>query len=126
MAMALLLLASTITWKVEKHYCMGRVMDIAFFHEVSKCGMDIFNDVESSDLSTMHCCDDKVILVEGQDEMQSFVLDYTLDIQFFVYSYAVSYLDLFAINVSQLIPHQEYPPPILIEDITVLDQVFLI
>ncbi|WP_235856455.1 HYC_CC_PP family protein [Flagellimonas oceanensis] len=29
--MALLVLASTVSWTVDKHICMGRVMDISLF-----------------------------------------------------------------------------------------------
>jgi len=31
--MAFLLLLSTVSWKVEKHYCMGRLMDMTLVAE---------------------------------------------------------------------------------------------
>lgn len=126
-AMALLLLLSTTSWKVEKHYCMGRLMDIALFSDVDSCGMYMGSmGIESDDASENSCCDDEVIVLDGQDHLK-LSLD-TLDIEkqslwvAFIYSYTTSF---FVQNV-HLVPHERYPPPQLVKDIQVLNQVFLI
>lgn len=126
-AMALLLLISTTSWKVEKHYCMGRLMDIALFSDVDSCRMDMGSmDIESDDASENSCCDDEVIVLDGQDHLK-LSLD-TLDIEkqslwvAFIYSFTTS----FYVQNVQLVPHERYPSPRLVKDIQVLDQVFLI
>lgn len=125
--MALLLLLSTTSWKVEKHYCMGRLMDIALFSDVDSCGMDMGSmSIENDDISENSCCDDEVIVLDGQDDLK-LSLD-TLDIEkqslwvALIYSYTTS----FYVQNVQLVPHEQYPPPQLVKDIQVLDQVFLI
>ena len=38
--MAVLVLFSTVSWTIEKHICMGRVMDVALFSKDQDCGME--------------------------------------------------------------------------------------
>jgi len=111
---------------VEKHYCMGRVMSIAVFHKVEKCGMEILAASSDKLSNKKHCCDDEVLLAEGQDELQISLDDLSLEQQLFVVTYGIAYLDLFKLQSSQHIPELRYPPPLLVKDIQVLDQVFLI
>jgi hypothetical protein len=37
LVMAMLLLLSTVSWTIEKHTCMGRVMDVALFAKAQDC-----------------------------------------------------------------------------------------
>lgn len=126
-AMALFLLLSTTSWKVEKHYCMGLLINIALFSDVDSCRIDMGSmSIENDDISENSCCDDEVIVFDGQDNLR-LSLD-TLDIKkqslwvAYIYSYATSF---FVQNV-QLVPHIQYPPPQLVKDIQMHDQVFLI
>jgi hypothetical protein len=127
-AMALLLLLSTVSWKVEKHYCMGRLMDTALFVDVDDCGMGMA--VYSNGLEKLgkenHCCDDKVILIEGQDDLKISFNDLNLHQQAFWVAFTYSYIDLFSNLAERPVPHELYPPPILVKDIQLLDEVFLI
>ncbi len=126
--MALLVLLSTTSWKVEKHYCMGRLMDVAFFESAENCGMDMgFDDADNADnISKMSCCDDEVILVEGQDNLKTSLEDFNLESQIFLTAFTNSYINLFEGITYIAIPHEKYPPPILVYDLQLLDQAFLI
>ncbi len=55
-----------------------------------------------------------------------FQLDLDLEHQTFLVAFAQSYLDLFTPVEELPVPHEKYPPPILVKDVQVLDQVFLI
>lgn len=128
LVMAVLLLLSTTSWKVEKHYCMGHLMDVAFFSDVDTCGMnmsiadnnEILEDVENS------CCSDEVIFVEGQDDLKLSFNDLDTDQQSFLIAFKYSYSSLFQVQRNQFVPHEHYPPPILVKDIQLLDEVYII
>ena len=123
--MALLLLVSTTSWKVEKHFCMGRVMDIALFTAVEKCGMELSTE-DGESLQKMPCCDDEIIVASGQDDLKISLDDLSLEQHLFLTAYAHTYLNLFEGLERHFIPFDQYPPPKLIADIQLLDQVFLI
>ncbi|MCK0191003.1 hypothetical protein [Arenibacter sp. F20364] len=126
--MAVFMLASTVSWTIEKHYCFGTVVDVALFHEADTCGMDMgsLNDRIKLDKDSNSCCSDEIIFVPGQDDLKMSYHDLDLDQQFFLVAFAGYYLDLFQPVSQPLVPHAHYPPPILVKDIHILDQVFLI
>jgi len=118
LVMAFLLLASTVSWTVDKHICMGRVMDISFFAHADDCGMDM--DMEKS------CCDDETFTVQGQDDLKISFENFNLDQQVFLVRLVHTYFQLFEIDSEEPTPFSEYNPPPLIRDVQVLDQTFLI
>ncbi len=122
--MALLLLVSTTSWKVEKHYCMDVLIDIAFFTPAENCGMD--SSLQAERIVKQSCCDDEVIVVEGIDDVKPAGDDFELQQQFFLIAYSYSYLGLFQVEETENIPHKNYSPPRLVKDIQLLDDVFII
>ncbi len=116
--MALLVLVSTVSWTVDKHICMGRVMDISLFVHADDCGMS--QDMEST------CCDDETFTVKGQDNLKISFDDFSLDHQYFVVSLIQTYLYLFESDRKEPSSFNDYSPPPLIRDVQVLDQTFLI
>jgi hypothetical protein len=116
--MALLVLASTVSWTVDKHICMGRVMDISLFSHADDCGMDM--DMEKS------CCDDESFTVQGQDDLKISFEKFDLDQQVFLVSFVQTYFQLFHVDSEEPNSFNEYNPPPLIRDVQVLDQTFLI
>nr|WP_299487647.1 hypothetical protein [uncultured Allomuricauda sp.] len=124
--LALMVLLSTVSWTVDKHLCMGRVMDVSFFAHADDCGMEEAMKAMGTDAGENHCCDDESFTLKGQDDLKLSWYDLDLEHQTFLVVFTHSYLDLF-VPVEELpVPHEKYPPPILVKDIQVLDQVFLI
>ncbi|WP_412759677.1 HYC_CC_PP family protein [Maribacter sp.] len=125
--MAVLLLLSTISWTVEKHLCMGRVMDVALFDQAEDCGMklgiSLLEDVPSI---KKHCCNDEVFTVQGQDDFAQDFSKFDFSQQVFLISFTTSYLNLFQESTDKEVVFDSYPPPILAEDLNILHQVFLI
>lgn len=120
-ALALLVLFSTVSFTIEKHFCGDILVDMSFFTEADKCAM------ESEEIALKKsCCKDEIDVVEGQNEL---ILSYD-DMDFeqlqFITSYVYSYINLFEGAPKKIIPHKDYSPPNLVKDICVLDQVFLI
>ncbi|TAI48230.1 hypothetical protein EW142_15535 [Flagellimonas allohymeniacidonis] len=124
--MALTVMLSTISWTVDKHLCMGRVMDVSLFVEAEDCGMADALSNSGQDSMMNHCCDDESFTLSGQEDLTLTWLDFDLDQQVFLFAFSHSYLDLYSPQVEPPAPHEEYPPPLLVKDIHILDQVFLI
>lgn len=120
--LALLVLFSTVSFTIEKHYCGDVLVDASVFVEAEKCAMEA-----QEILQKKTCCKDEIDIVKGQDELKvtSFE-DLDLDQQQFVTAFAFSYFNMFESLPKQIIPHKNYSPPNLVTDIQVLDQVFII
>lgn len=124
--MALLVLVSTVSWTVDKHLCMGRVMDIALFHHADSCGMEEAMSVMEGDATDKGCCDDETFTLEGQDDLKLSWDELGVDTQTFLVAFTQSYWDLLSLSLGEDIPETIYPPPLLVQDLTVLHEVFLI
>lgn len=126
-SMALLLLLSTISWTVEKHLCMGRVMDVALFDHANDCGMETgLALLDDTSIIKKHCCDDEAFTIQGQDDLTHDFFNFNFSQQVFLISFTSSYLGLFEETTDENIDFDSYPPPILAEDLNILHQVFLI
>src|SRR5690606_10004796 len=83
--MAILMLASTVSWTIEKHYCLGSLIDIAFFHKAESCGMRPVTDQNPvlAAIDGGSCCSDEVISVQGLDGLTFPDKDQTLVVPLF-------------------------------------------
>ena len=130
--MALLVLISTLSFSIDKHYCGDTLVDFAILADAENCGMEeAENDLDSSTevpvLTQEPCCKDVVDLVEGQDELnieKIQVLD--TDQKVFILSFAAVFSGLNLFEVQKDPPFEHYAPPVYVKDIQVLNQVFLI
>lgn len=124
--MAILVLFSTVSFTVEKHFCGDVLIDSAVFTEAQKCKMEAF-EIEQSKITKKHCCKDELEVVKGQDKLKrSQFEDITFEQHVFIVSYLYTYINSLEELPNLIIPHKHYSPPNLIEDIQVLDAVFLI
>lgn len=120
--LALLVLFSTVSFTIEKHFCGDTLVDVSIFQEVEKCGMEAMEMLQKKS-----CCKDEIDVVKGQDELKfSSFEDLNFEHQQFITSFAYSYINLFESLDKRIIPHKDYSPPNLVADIQVLDQVFII
>jgi len=124
--LALLVLFSTVSITIEKHFCRDILIDVALFKEAQKCAMEAF-EIEQALITKKNCCKDVVEILKGQDELKiSKFEELQLDQQLFLESFVYSYVNLFEGLSQNIIPHLYYSPPNLVQDIHILDQVFLI
>ncbi len=122
MLLALLVLFSTVSFTVVKHYCGDTLVDVAIFSEAKACG-----GMENDKSMKKSCCDDEVDVVKGQDQLKlSSFEDLDFEQQQFIDAFTFSYINSFENLPKETIPHKEYSPPDLVYDIQVLDEVFLI
>lgn len=126
MLLACLVLFSTVSFTVEKHFCGNVLVDVAVFSTPEKCGVDMTSS-EMSHLNKKPCCKDEIDLVQGQKELKiSTFDDIHFQKQFFIASLFYTYFYFFESLPKVIVPHKDYSPPNIITNIQVLDQVFII
>ena len=115
-----LVLFSTFSFTVEKHYCGNTLVDVSVFSEVKGCDMEM-----KATSKKKTCCKDTVDVIEGQDELNTVSFDDLLFSKQLLFS-TYGYVSLCESGQKRLIPHKDYSPPDIIFDIQLLDEVFLI
>ncbi|MCF2875311.1 MULTISPECIES: HYC_CC_PP family protein [unclassified Tenacibaculum] len=124
--LALLVLFSTFSFTVDKHYCGDFLVDISYLGEASSCNGLEQDDCESTEKKDK-CCKNEVHQIDGQDEIQKVSSEKIVfkKAKLFV-AFLMSYKLIFQEEEKQFIPHQYYSPPDLVFDIQVLHEVFII
>ena len=118
--LAFMVMLSTMSFTVDKHFCGDHLVDKAVFSKAKTCGMQMSSEVES------HCCTNQKTSVEGQDELKISFDSFDFHQQVFITTFTYVYFDLFESLPKQIIPFKDYSPPLLVSDIQLEDQVFLI
>jgi len=121
-SLAFLVLFSTMSFTINEHYCGGSLVDTAWFVEAEGCGMEMES---STSFSADSCCNDVITIVEGQDEVKQ-NNQLTFDQQIFVTAFIHIYGELFEAPITEAISFKDYVPPLLVRDIQLLDEAFLI
>ncbi|WBX73364.1 hypothetical protein PG913_10995 [Tenacibaculum pacificus] len=125
--LALLVLFSTFSFSVEKHYCGDFLVDISYLGNADSCGSISNNDTCETIIKKKECCKDEVEQIKGQDEIFKDSLDkISFDKVKFVLAFYASYKLPFQALEKQDVSHTDYTPPDLIFDIQVLHEVFII
>ncbi|MCM4156638.1 hypothetical protein [Gramella sp. AN32] len=120
LSMAFLVMFSTLSFTVDKHFCGSDLIDTAVFSKANTCGMQMSENVED------HCCSNEKVSVEGQDELNLSFDTFDFNQQLFITTFTFTYFELFETLPKQSIPFKDYSPPLIVSDIQLNDQVFLI
>ncbi|MGB8705466.1 MAG: hypothetical protein WCD31_10590 [Gillisia sp.] len=125
--MALLVLVSTFSFTVDKHYCGDTLIDQAVFSKAKECGMDMMGVASTKHFPVFNApgCHNKISVIKGQENLNA-APDISFHQQVFLAAFTFSYINLFKAESEQVIPFQNYSPPLLVSDIQLQDQVFLI
>lgn len=118
--MAVMVLASTVSWTVDRHLCMGRVLDVSLFAHAEDCGMGMEMERGAG------CCADDSFTVQGQDQLKISLDDHGID-RPFVAPMPGGFQFLLPVGGDQTATSfVDYSPPPLIRDVQLLYQTFLI
>jgi len=126
--LALLVLFSTMSITINQHYCGDTLVDSSLFTKAKTCGMEIENPIGNRDLADMKkdCCKDIVKLIEGQDDLKLDFSNLDLQQQVFITSFVYACINLFESIEKENIHFKDYSPPLIVKDIQILDEVFII
>ena len=127
LAMAFVVLFSTLSFTVNMHYCGDTLVETAFFHKAKGCGMEMEKpSTKSCSITKKSCCDDKQISVEGQDELQLTVDKISFEEQVFITSFVYAYINLFENIDENVSSFEAYKPPLVVRQIFKIDETYLI
>ena len=126
--MAALVLLSTLSITIEKHYCADTLVDVAVFTEIeSCCSSKTSSKANTEGEEEEGCCNNEINLLVGQDEL-SLTKAQSLSPTQVLYAVALAYI--FSgqnINTTEDKPDfKAYAPPDRAQDIQLLNEVFLI
>lgn len=126
--MTFVVLFSTMSFSVATHYCGDVLVDLAVFKDADPCGMEVAKAPEASgcEIVKMNCCSNEKIITEGQDELKTPVNKTNVGHDLLTTVFFHSYYYTFPALENHIIPQRGPPPPLLVQDINVLYQVFLI
>ena len=120
-----MVLLSTMSFTVEKHYCMGQLANYAILGSAEGCEMHM-SEEQAPVLKKVPCCNDIVEFVEGTNSELKIAQEISsADIQFVAIFYA-SYVALFEPLPKEPNKFRNHSPPLLVKDIQVLYETFLI
>ena len=127
--LAFIVLFSSFSFTVEKHICMGKVIDVSYFSRADSCGMideDCgVNDSLETKIQKEKCCSNVQELIPGNQNEQQALQSFEIEQLQFIITYFYTYIHLFE-DKNDIIPYKNYTPPLVDKDINVLYQTFLI
>lgn len=139
LTLSMVMLVTSVGFAVDMHYCKGELKSFSFVGKAKTCHEMMTtapacpmhakmakdeNGTCSSDKK--NCCENEVIYVQSdQDQMPGFSLVLDKSVQQFVVAFVFGFLQS---DFTQLdtISGQDYQPPLLLRDIPVLIQSFLL
>lgn len=123
--LSLLVLFSTLSLTIEKHFCGDVLIDVAVFTKIEKCADDIAV-LDETAITKKSCCKDEIDVIEGLQLIANSFEDLDDIQQPILLAYSFSYLNLFEGLPNFAIPHKDYLSHIRVKDIQVLDETYLI
>ncbi len=127
-AMAFVVLLSTLSFTVEAHYCGDTLVDSSLFSAAESCGMEMEAEpqLEGCAVSMKDCCSDEQLVLDGQKDLKSSSDKLTQEQKVFLYSYIYTYVDLFEGLDENPHAYLDYRPPLVTRQIYKLDESYLI
>ncbi|PKQ45460.1 HYC_CC_PP family protein [Confluentibacter flavum] len=127
MLMAFVVLFSTLSFTLNMHYCGDTLVETAFLHKAKGCGMELQNpSTEGCVITKLNCCNDKQLLIDGQDELQLKIDKISLEKQVFITSFVHTYINLFEGLDNNAPTFKEYKPPLVTKQLYKIDETYLI
>lgn len=126
--MAFVVMSSTMSFSVNKHYCMDMLVDVSFVLPADTCGMDRYTPdmKEGVQLRAVPCCADEHIAFEGQGEIELPSQWTPGDLDVFVAAFVYSYHMLFSEETIENPQFRGYSPPLIVRDLPVIYETYLI
>ncbi|NQW36290.1 MAG: hypothetical protein HQ471_04720 [Flavobacteriales bacterium] len=129
--LAFTMLFSTLSFSVNKHYCGDMLFSQTYFSHAEDCGMqqmDLCGGENSSSQTIINnsCCQNVQLFIKGQTVEQKALVSESLESNQIVCVQNFKSFDFKSDYQQQPAFYQNYTPPLLVENIPVLVQSFLI
>ena len=127
LAMAFVVLFSTMSFTLNMHYCGDVLVETAMFHKAEGCGMEMEKpSADGCSITKKNCCNDEQLVVDGQDELQLQVDKISFEQQLFIASFVYTHVNLFEGLENNVSTYEEYKPPLVIRQLYKIDETYLI
>ncbi len=127
LAMAFVVLCSTMSFTVNMHYCGDTLVETAIFQKAKGCGMEMEKpSTEGCSITKKNCCDDEQLAIEGQDELQLQVDKISFEQQVFIASFVYTFINLFEGLDNNVSTYEEYKQPLVVRQLYKIDETYLI
>lgn len=70
LCLAIVVLLSTMSFTIDKHYCGKFLVDVAINHQADKCGMERFLEKQKGEYQKPSCCKNEHTVLKGQDQLK--------------------------------------------------------
>ncbi|THD66500.1 hypothetical protein E7Z59_11910 [Robertkochia marina] len=126
--MALVVMFSTMSFSINKHYCMDHLVDVSVIFPADSCGMDMMAtpSTEGEQFDATPCCSEEHIAIEGQDEINT-ADSLSVEIsKTFVTAFAYTFNALYVEEFTERPEYEDYSPPLITKDLPVFYETYLI
>ena len=126
--LSLIVLLSSMSFTVQKHYCGETLVDVSYVGEAKSCCSKAMKtkDHKENKSKKKGCCTDEFKLIESSTFDKEKIASFTpQDMQFLTY-YIYSYINLFQEVELEREFYKDFSPPDIVQDIQVLHETFLI
>jgi len=126
--MAWLMLFSSSTFAMNLHFCGDELAGVSFGDLEMICEMTTHHSPERDDCKfhKKNCCHTQKFIKNGANELQNGEKSLMPHQQVFAAAFVLSYVSLFQEQSQKDAPFKNYIPPLLVKDIHVLHETFLI
>ncbi|WP_166961715.1 MULTISPECIES: HYC_CC_PP family protein [Yeosuana] len=128
--LAALILLTTSSFRVNIHYCDNELVSMAFFGKAKVCEDYIEkNDFSVKNCSALHekdCCDSQTIVKQADNVFETSKSELRIQTIVFLNTFYYTYQNLFAEKEKNLVPFDNYRPPLLTKDVQILLETYLI
>lgn len=129
--LSLILVFSTVSFAVERHECGGKITDIAVFGDVERCSPKMeMKDCDTALPNTLSfnkhtCCKDLSQIVQSSIVVEKSTIKMAIE-PILLPTIIIIPISLFEGLKENIIPFRDYTPPLIVSDISILQQTFLI
>lgn len=127
--LAFVVLLSTVSFTVEKHYCKGHLVDVSYFGNANDCSSldEDADHCEKGDRCHKNCCKDEIKHLENQQDLQqSSIKKLSLDNQTLIVAFVLVKTGFFEWFDTQYVSALAYKPPKITSKLHILHEVYLI
>jgi hypothetical protein len=125
--LSFIVLFSSMSFTIDKHYCGNNLMDVSYFGDADNCGSEeVTMNSRTSLIKQNNCCKDETTLLESSIfNKEKFINLQHIDAEVLFFK-ANSYLGTYKDIAIEIEYYTDFSPPDIAQDIQVLHQAFLI
>ena len=123
-ALSFIVLFSTMSFTIDKHFCGETLIDVAYFGKADDCGLKM--KVDQQKMKKKKCCKNETEIIESPTFDKEKITTVTPENITFVIYHLYSYINTFQELSVEKEYYKDFSPPDLERDIQVLYETFLI